>query len=210
MIQSRVIDQVTRAAGRSVRFSTGSLLLRRASKVTSSTSTIPTGCRRFSSSRTDPFARRPTAKCDPYGQGGKPLTMIEAQNLLPTVDPEWKILETEAGNDGDKAKMDQNNDNSDTTIPFAIVRDFWHKDYMQGAQFMTHVSAVAQMNDHFPHQVILDRYLSSREKAWNVRTRIVCRTLVLQGLSHHDFFLATLLDVETKRPEIESLLLRSK
>jgi pterin-4a-carbinolamine dehydratase len=127
----------------------------------------------------------------------------EAQNLLATVEPEWKLWkhETEEDDEHDKAAELDNN-----IIPFAIVRDFWHKDYMQGAQFVTHVSAVAQMNDHYPHQVILDRYLSRREKAWKVRTRIICRTVVLQGLSHHDFFLATLLDVETKRPEVAGLL----
>ena len=162
-------------------------------------SVLRPGCNtRHLSSRPDPFARRPTAKCDPYGQGGKPLTMAEAKGLLATVEPGWKLWCTEDGDD--------NANDEDSSIPFAIARDFWHHDYMQGAKFMTHVAAVAQMNDHFPHQVILDRYLSSREKAWNIRTRVVCRTFVLQGLSHHDFYLATLLDVETMRPEIAGLL----
>jgi pterin-4a-carbinolamine dehydratase len=97
-------------------------------------------------------------------------------------------------------------DDGAEVVPFAIARDFWHDDYMQGAQFLTHVAAVAQMNDHYPHQVTLERTLSSREKAWKVRTRVVCRTLVLGGLSHHDYFLATLLDVESERPEVKHLL----
>ena len=155
---------------------------------------------RHLSSRPDPFARRPTAKCDPYGQGGKPLTLAEAKGLLATVEPEWKLWNNQ---DGDITTNDE-----DSSTPFAIARDFWHQDYMQGAKFVTHVAAVAQMNDHYPHQVVLDRYLSSREKAWKIRTRVVCRTFVLQGLSHHDFFLATLLDVETTRPEVAGLLVK--
>ena len=128
------------------------------------------------------------------------MTLVEAKGLLATVEPEWKLWKNENGedNDGDK--------NEEDCIPFALVREFQHNDFMSGAKFASHVAAVAQMNDHYPHQVVLDRKLSSREKAWKVQTCVVCRTFVLQGLSHHDFFLATLLDVEIKRPEVASLL----
>jgi hypothetical protein len=178
-----------------------------------------------SSHRPDPFARRPTSKCDPYGQGGLPLTWSEARQLLPTVDAQWKIWKDKDGTDDiappptttTLGKVDKENSTSHvkfmtatTTTPFALVKDYWHDEYMQGAQFvMQVVSAVAQMNDHFPYQVHLERCLSSssRDRVWTIRTRVICRTVVLQGLSHHDFFLATMLDVETNRPEVQNLLL---
>jgi pterin-4a-carbinolamine dehydratase len=195
--------------------------------------------------RPDPFARRPTSVCDPYGQGGKPLTLEEATKLLRTVEPEWKILihEDENGNeydiimgngtkdtpsilvdgvdddggnnndDGDGGNKNKNNNNCDENENFAVVppfgigRDFWHDDYIQASQFMAHVAAVAEMNaQHFPHKVILERKIHSRTKSWNVCTRIICRTHVLQGLSHHDFYLATLIDIEIDRPEVRGLL----
>jgi pterin-4a-carbinolamine dehydratase len=172
-------------------------------------------------SRPDPFTRRPTSKCDPYGQGGLPLTWSEARHLLPTVDAQWKLWKDKDGTCDEhttEATLDDeyndNNINKNTTnddgmiAPFAIVKDFRHPDYMQGAQFVTHVSAVAQMNHHFPHQILLERYLErSPNRVWTVRTRIICRTVVLQGLSHHDFFLAAMLDVESNRPEVRNLLL---
>mmetsp|Transcript_19368 Transcript_19368/g.39830 ORF Transcript_19368/g.39830 Transcript_19368/m.39830 type:complete len:239 (-) Transcript_19368:1076-1792(-) len=158
--------------------------------------------RRFSSSgRPDPFARRPTPKCDPYGQSGKPLTLSEASSLLRTVDTEWRIMMQEEDNGHEHDGYDEN------CIPFAITRDFLHEDYMHGARFSTHVAAVAQMNaQHFPHQVVLNRRLESRKKSWKIFTQVVCRTHVLQGLSHHDFYLATLIDIEIQRPEIRGLI----
>lgn len=154
--------------------------------------------------------------------------MAEATNLLATVDPQWKLWKDDYtdGGDDDTASSNNNdtNDMDDTTaidtttimIPFALCRDFWHADYLQGAEFVQHVAAVAEtnMNNHYPYQVSLERYLggssgsgSNKRGGWKIRTRVVCRTLVLQGLSHHDFFLATLLDVECGRPELQKLFM---
>jgi pterin-4a-carbinolamine dehydratase len=131
-----------------------------------------------SSSRPDPFARRPNQKCDPYGQGGKPLSMPDAERLLLTVSDNWK-LETPLLENDEEEK-----------IPQTIVREFVHEDFIEGSKFLTHVAAVAQMNDHFP-TLTLERRLLSRQKAWQVVSTVRCHTRVLQGLSHHDFFLAT-------------------
>ena len=157
----------------------------------------------FFSNRPDPFARRPTSKCDPYGQSGKPLTLDEVLGLATTVEPQWKVMMTHNDRDDDETDID----NDQKAIPFAIRRVYWHDDYLQGAQFSTHVAAVAQMNaQHFPHEVILSRKLESKTKTWKICTEIVCRTHVLQGLSHHDFYLATLIDIEAQRPEVRGLL----
>ena len=156
------------------------------------------------SSRPDPFARRPTSKCDPYGQDGKPLTLDQVLGLTKTIEPEWKIMM------GDDDKTDdeiQPGSETKNVVPFAIRRVYWHDDYLSGSRFSTHVAAVAQMNaQHFPHEVILSRKLDSKTKTWRICTEIICRTHVLQGLSHHDFYLATLIDIEAERPEVRGLL----
>lgn len=170
-----------------------------------------------SNNRPDPFARRPTSKCDPYGQSGKPLTLVEAKKLLQTVEPEWNVLllehatidgyEQSSGDKGECNRGVSTGKDDYAFVPFAIARNFWHDDYMAGAQFINHVAAVAQINaQHFPFQVILDRKLQSRTKSWKICTRVVCRTHVLQGLSHHDFYLATLIDIEIQRPEVKGLV----
>jgi len=131
-----------------------------------------------------------------------------------TVEPEWEILSRDDGGEEETNNNNNNNNNTNnnhdinSSIPFAIARTFWHDEYPDGAEFVTHVAAVAQIHAqrHFPHEVLLDRTLDSRTKTWRVRTRVVCRTHVLQGLSHHDFYLATLLDIEVQRPEVNRLV----
>jgi len=125
--------------------------------------------------RPDPFARRPNKVCDPYGQEGKPLEGPSAENLLTTVHPEWTLEGDEYGNGG---------------IPTRLTRRFLHPDFIAGASFLTHVAAVGQMNDHYP-SIQLHRRLDSKRKQWLVESTITCHTFVLQGLSHHDFFVAT-------------------
>ena len=104
--------------------------------------------------------------------------MPDAERLLSTVSDDWK-LETPSSENEDEEK-----------IPQAIVGEFVHEDFIAGSQFLTHVAAVAQMNDHFP-TLTLERRLLSRQKAWQVVSTVRCHTRVLLGLSHHDFFLAT-------------------
>lgn len=133
-------------------------------------------------SKPDPSARRPNAKCDPYGQGGKPLPWTEAKTLLMTVDPQW-ILEEDESNDS----KSQNDDSP--LPPKGLVREFIHPDFMTGSQFIAKMAAVAQVNDHYP-SILLERRIIPSQKAWQVVTRIRCHTLVLGGLSTHDFHLA--------------------
>ena len=131
-------------------------------------------CLTFSSSndstkrRPDPMAKRPNFRCDPYGQGGKPLALEEAESLLSTIDKAWEIEK-----EGEK--------------PWAIVREFIHPDFLNGASFVGKMAAVAEMNAHFP-SVTLDRRIVCKQ--WQVVTQIRCHTFVLGGLSTHDFHLA--------------------
>jgi pterin-4a-carbinolamine dehydratase len=41
------------------------------------------------STRYDPTARRPTRRCDPYGQEGNPMAYSEAERLKPTIHIDW-------------------------------------------------------------------------------------------------------------------------
>lgn len=141
------------------------------------------------SSRPDPLARRPTRVCDPYGLGGKPLSIQDATfQLQSTLEDGWR-LET----DGTTAE----------STPSALVRDYHHIDYIQAAQFVRKMAAVAHNNNHYPSITIERRLLS---KAWQVTTTIQCRTQTLGGLSHSDFYIAMLMDVEVARPEVQALL----
>jgi len=126
-----------------------------------------------SNTRPDPFARRPNKKCDPYGQEGKPLSNEDASRLLTTVDKDWEIQYQQ-----------------DSNVPFSIQREFQHSDFIQASQFLTSLAAVAQLNDHYP-TFRLERRMDKKHKVWKVYTTVECRTFVLQGLSHHDFFIAT-------------------
>lgn len=122
----------------------------------------------------DPLARRPNKICDPYGQGGKPLSHQEAQNLLSTVHDDWRLVVPSAADDYDMP-------------PAGLMRDFFHKDMMDGAQFVTKIAAVGTINNHYP-SILLERRLLP--KAWQVVTRVTCRTPTLEGLSYNDFYVA--------------------
>ena len=115
----------------------------------------------------DPLARRPNQICDPYGQGGKPLSREDAQDLLATVEKEWSLVPEDS--------------------PTLLVRDFYHKDFMEGSKFVSKIAAVAHMNNHYP-SIYLERRLLS--KAWQVTTRVECSTPTLGGLSYNDFHIA--------------------
>ena len=74
--------------------------------------TTTTPRRSLTSSRPDPFARRPNKVCDPYGQGGKPLSVEDAEKLLTTVSEEWWL--------GEESSV------------HSISRDFEHADLKTG------------------------------------------------------------------------------
>ncbi len=135
--------------------------------------------------RPDPFARRPNQKCDPYGQGGKPLTTLEAEQLLITLHKDWNLEGVSHHTDKEELLSDA----SIIGIPTQLRRYFTHPDYITGAHFLNHLAAVAQMNDHFP-SIALERKLDSRKKQWTVMSTITFHTFVLKGLSSHDFFVA--------------------
>jgi pterin-4a-carbinolamine dehydratase len=134
------------------------------------------GIRKYSSEssnkpRYDPSAKRPNQKCDPYGQGGEPLSRTEAEGLKVTVNDDWNLEYKDVGD-----------------VPQCLTREFLHPDYLSGARFLHKIAAVAQIHNHFPPLLALERRIV--RKNWQVVSRIQCRTSVLEGLSRHDFHLA--------------------
>lgn len=143
----------------------------------------------FSSKKTDPFARRPNAVCDPYGQGGNPLGKEECRRLLDqTLEKDWYLINDES-----------------SSAPIALVREYCHQDYIAAASFIRTIAAVGEINNHFP-KISLERRLLPREKRWEVITSVRCETVTLKGLSGHDFYVAMLIDVETARPELKKYI----
>jgi len=136
--------------------------------------------------RPDPFARRPTAKCDPYGQGGKPLPLWEANTLLATLNPGWKI---EEGETIDDLSADNTTDPPAPPPPQGLIREYVHPDFISGSRFVGKIAAVAQLNIHYP-SIKLERRIIPNKKAWQVVSQVRCHTHVLGGLSSHDFHLA--------------------
>ena len=133
------------------------------------------------------MAKRPTIKCDPYGQGGKPLSQIEATRLLATVDDKW-VLEYDHNVDIIEGNETQAIKPTVDTPPYALTREFLHPDYLSATRFLIKMAAVAQVQDHFPCSLSVERRII--RKQWQVLSKIVCRTTVLKGLSQHDFHLA--------------------
>mmetsp|Transcript_11841 Transcript_11841/g.18331 ORF Transcript_11841/g.18331 Transcript_11841/m.18331 type:complete len:243 (+) Transcript_11841:200-928(+) len=160
--------------------------------------------RTINDQRPDPLARRPNKVCDPYGQGGKPMPLNDAQSLLTTTLEEgWKLQKVSSHRNN---RDDVEEENKTNGPPESLYREFYHFDFMQASKFISHIAAVAHNNNHYP-SIHLERRLRSRKGAWQVVTTVKCRTPTLQGLSHHDFHIALMVDVEIARPHVQKLLL---
>ena len=96
-----------------------------------------------------------------------------AQSLRATVDDAWQIL--------------LQDDTNDTNLPTALVREFIVPDFVHAARLTSAVAAAAQLQNHFP-RITMDRRIVRKE--WQVFVQVQCHTVVLGGLSTHDFHLA--------------------
>jgi len=121
--------------------------------------------RHFASRIHDPTARRPTARCDPYGQGGKPLTRLQAE---PLVGEGWSIEEV------------------DTLV---LTKSIPVVDYLTAGRIVSKLTAVAELQQHYPRHLGIARSIV-RRKQWRHAVRVDLQTQVLNGLSKHDFYLA--------------------
>jgi hypothetical protein len=157
----------------------------------------------------DPTAKRPNAKCDPYGQGGTPMDAANARALLSTVHCDWRIVSANGasiniyegagiGNEstcltmqgskaGDNDKETESGDDGDGA-PRYLVREFRHPDLGSGGRFGAVVAAVSEIQAHYPRRIVTERQVV--KKSWVVSTTVLCQTQVLGGLSINDFHLA--------------------
>jgi pterin-4a-carbinolamine dehydratase len=178
----------------------------------------------------DPTAKRPNKICDPYGQNGKPLSYADASQQLSILDSGWKLSCYEEGDDNERrinkktipvdAATDQKeveSSSSSTAIyssarcltPFALEKEYYHRNYVDASRFASIVASVAHNNNHYPKN-IMEQRLMKKEKAWRVVTTTVqCYREVLGGLSFHDFHIAMMIDMEVSREQVQSLLLLS-
>lgn len=153
-----------------------------------------------STSTLDPTAKRPTKACDPYGQGGKPLSLLDASGLLTTLDDGWTLQRQQ------HHRAQSIISAPEPAPPQSVCKEFYHDNFVTGSRFVSHVAAVAHNNNHYP-TITLERRLMKREEAWRVVSTVKCFTPTLGGLSYNDFHLAMLIDVEVARPEVADLIL---
>lgn len=138
----------------------------------------------------DPTARRPNQVCDPYGQGGQPMSVQQAMRYKGTIDNAWELER-----------------DSEEEPPVALKRIFLHADFLTGADFVRRLAAVAQVNNHYP-SLMLERRI--HKKNWQVVTEVKCSTVVLGGLSASDFHLAMVSWLFLQRVVCRSRLLSSE
>lgn len=122
----------------------------------------------------DPMARKPTTICDPYEQGGKPLSPSDAASLVATLHPDWSLSE-------DSTKL---------------MREFKAEDWSEGLRLMNTLANVAGNNDHYP-VLGIERRLG--RKKWTTVVKCELCTRVLGGLSYRDFELGLYIDTEVER-----------
>ena len=97
-------------------------------------------------------------KCDPYEQGGKPLSGEEAERLRSMQVPEWKLSE-------DK---------------LSITRTWRSQDFNEAAQFLLKISILCQNEGHQPRSVGLELVRGKEEMT------VTLSTPRLKGLSFAD------------------------
>lgn len=134
--------------------------------------------------RNDPTTKRPNRVCDPFQQGGKPLDAIQVQDLLTTLHQDWRVQTTTNIPNND---CPNETNHKSVAQPVALIREFYHTDFLVGSRFLQKIAAVAELNAHFP-TLQLQRQIN--QKKWITRSSVRCHTLVLGGLSRHDFHLA--------------------
>jgi pterin-4a-carbinolamine dehydratase len=96
-----------------------------------------------------------------------------------------------------KPHTDQHiNESGSMPTPLSLYREFHHDNFVNGSRFLATIAAVAHNNNHYP-EISLKRRLHKDANKWEVIVTICCHTPTLKGLSHHDFHLALMVDVET-------------
>ncbi|KAL9182173.1 hypothetical protein ACHAXT_012825 [Thalassiosira profunda] len=98
--------------------------------------------------QSDPTARRPTQKCDPYGLQGASLSRAQCLEWMPTLDDGWRLLPPE----GDVANPQNGNADSEAigAQPVYLQRQYHHPTLHDASQFLTRIGLLATNLNHYP------------------------------------------------------------
>ena len=97
-----------------------------------------------SRSSSDPTAKRPTTKCDPYGLAGQSLSNNECLDWLSTLEDGWKLIRPDnLGSIGDTAIQ--------TEAPIFLQKQYYHPSFHSASQFLAHVTLLSTNINHYPH-----------------------------------------------------------
>lgn len=114
--------------------------------------------------KSDPTAKRPTQKCDPYGLHGESLSYGQCVEWMSTLGGGWMLLETTTENSSDgifapivddlphkDVGRKQDNGTSDVISPKFLQKQYYHQTFHEASQFLSHVSLVATNINHYPY-----------------------------------------------------------
>mmetsp|Transcript_42618 Transcript_42618/g.69322 ORF Transcript_42618/g.69322 Transcript_42618/m.69322 type:complete len:158 (+) Transcript_42618:1-474(+) len=105
------------------------------------------------------------SKCDPYEQGGKPLSSKEAEKLLGTIEG-WRV----------------------TTDTSCLTKKFCFADQSSVAAFLPLITNISTNSNHFPLEII------AKTDPSDPHVSLTLHTPPLNGLSYNDFLLALKID----------------
>ncbi|KAL7479422.1 hypothetical protein ACHAW6_005153 [Cyclotella cf. meneghiniana] len=110
---------------------------------------------RSNGDRSDPTAKRPTTKCDPYGLSGRSLSRVECQDLIATLEDGWRLMDTSdhPRNDTNAQRTGEAGvaNSSDATIPSFLEKQFYHLAFYDASRFLSHVALLATNINHYPY-----------------------------------------------------------
>jgi pterin-4a-carbinolamine dehydratase len=113
----------------------------------------------------DPTAKRPTQKCDPYGLAGKSLSYTECKALISTLEDGWRLSVDPRENSNDKAKEARNHTNHHNSSksddhetistacpsPIFLQKYYHHPTFHEASKFISHIALLATNHNHFPY-----------------------------------------------------------
>jgi pterin-4a-carbinolamine dehydratase len=91
--------------------------------------------------KVDPFAKRPSQKCDPYGLAGQSLSHNECLHWLDTLECGWKLI---GGDTDDRQK------NLEKETPIFLQKKFYHATFHDASRFLSQISLLSTNLNHYP------------------------------------------------------------
>jgi hypothetical protein len=141
--------------------------------------------------RPDPLALRPTSKCDPYGQQGRPMTLQQAKDLLSTVESAWQIVDLSDSKNMQERQthhehVQKQTAEADSSVPikappnaeqrgvtdtpahipyYALQRSYTHPSLAAATHWLSQVAAVAEQHAHAPFELRASRKRQRRQES---------------------------------------------